>query len=648
MLTTCQFGSENPGSRRPNGAPRGAIGQFDNPTVARSGSGRRAFGMLPLRYPMKHRSTSLTVWSPLALTLLAASSYCSPAQACGGLFCSAANPVNQAAERIIFADNGDDSITAVIEIQYQGPSEEFAWVLPLPAGDIEVQVSSKLALDRLQVQSNPQYNLQIVSNCGSSRQTANTAGVLAPGAAFGADDASAGGGVAVLEEGTAGPYDYQLIEVDDSLDDPADVAVDWLERNEYDVSALGPDLLRPYLEDNMNLLAFRLSKGKDEGSVRPVMITYEGTQASIPIRPTAVAAEDDMGVMVWVLGQSRAIPENYLHLELNEALIDWFNPDDTYNDVVTAAADDAGGQGFVTEQAGPAANFSESLFASWEDATWEYMKTGSFGTLQEFMEQAVYSFAGYDGLMDVLSDPKIVPLREGATPEQFASCVSCYFEQDVPVRNDAYPSTEFDPTTDPLPNMDVRAFLDEFERLVIAPMADTRALFDDNATVTRFYTTMSADEMTEDPFFDFNPELGDFSNVHTAQQILECDGGSEWRIVLDQGAVVEGTGSAWPVTLASTEMPVNRRILQMSTSGDGMVLEDNDEDIIASLQAMDVGGEPTESDVGVASGDDDWRSRSGGSCGVSPSGANTVAEPWWLVGLALMCRRRARQPKRSA
>lgn len=42
----------------------------------------------------------------------------SDVQACGGLFCSASNPVNQAAERIIFSDNGDGTITAVIEIQY--------------------------------------------------------------------------------------------------------------------------------------------------------------------------------------------------------------------------------------------------------------------------------------------------------------------------------------------------------------------------------------------------------------------------------------------------------------------------------------------------------------------------------------------------
>ena len=63
------------------------------------------------------------------------------AEACGGLFCLAAAPVNQAAERIIFTKNADDTVTAVVQIQYEGPSEEFAWVLPVP-GIPDVDVSS--------------------------------------------------------------------------------------------------------------------------------------------------------------------------------------------------------------------------------------------------------------------------------------------------------------------------------------------------------------------------------------------------------------------------------------------------------------------------------------------------------------------------
>ena len=47
------------------------------------------------------------------------------AVACGGFFCQATSPVNQAAERIIFAHDAG-KVTAVIEIKYQGPSTSFS------------------------------------------------------------------------------------------------------------------------------------------------------------------------------------------------------------------------------------------------------------------------------------------------------------------------------------------------------------------------------------------------------------------------------------------------------------------------------------------------------------------------------------------
>ena len=73
-------------------------------------------------------------------------------------------------------------------------------------------------------------------------------------------DAAEGEAVSVIQEGRAGPYDYTQIEVNEDLDDPADVAIEWLDENGYDVTDIGPDVLRPYLADGQNLVAFRLSK----------------------------------------------------------------------------------------------------------------------------------------------------------------------------------------------------------------------------------------------------------------------------------------------------------------------------------------------------------------------------------------------------
>ena len=111
-----------------------------------------------MRAPIVHNSVLLA-----AFTLGSAVMWTAPAAACGGFFCSQAQPVNQAAERIIFANNGDGTVTAVIQIMYQGPSENFSWLLPIssvPEGD-DIAVASDLAFQRLQQATNPRYSLTV-------------------------------------------------------------------------------------------------------------------------------------------------------------------------------------------------------------------------------------------------------------------------------------------------------------------------------------------------------------------------------------------------------------------------------------------------------------------------------------------------------
>ena len=54
--------------------------------------------------------------------------------ACGGFFCGGPGPqqVNQAAERIVFAEHPDGSVTSVVQIMYEGPTDRFGWLLPIP------------------------------------------------------------------------------------------------------------------------------------------------------------------------------------------------------------------------------------------------------------------------------------------------------------------------------------------------------------------------------------------------------------------------------------------------------------------------------------------------------------------------------------
>jgi hypothetical protein len=557
---------------------------------------------------------------PFGALALAALLTPSSARACGGFFCSATNPVNQAAERIIFAKNGDATVTAVIEIQYQGPSTSFSWLLPIssvPMGD-QIAVASNIAFQRLQQATNPQYNLtlRVEGTCDQEQLTRGgsvDASNGGPGLALGPTlDDSPNHGVTVEASGIVGSFEWTVISLDPKLTSPADAAVQWLGDNGYDVPDGAPGLLGPYLEDGLYLLALRLKKGADVGSIRPIVLTYDADKPMIPIKLTAVAANDDMGVLTWLLGDARAVPQNYNALELNEARINWFSASANYNQVVTAAADDAGGQGFVTEQAGPTSALANLVWLPYEEDNWQRL-LGSVGSDVPLFGQAASLFLQYDGFWDAVTEH--VTLPAGLTFEQLKQCPSCY--QDL----------ETDST-----------FLAALEANVVKPVKLVQELLNAHPQITRLYTTMSAAEMTVDPLFTFNPDLAAVSNIHSAERVIECSPGyfqreAPWRIELPQGGVIRGGPNdvgAWPTSFAS--QPPNRLIVRQGESGPGKVLEDNSEEIKTSVANYSAGvkAPPKHNSASGAFG------CSLGGAGAPGSGALAA------LGLSLLLRRRRR------
>lgn len=523
----------------------------------------------------------------------------SEAAACGGFFCNRAQPINQAAEGIIFADNGDGTVTAVIQIKYQGPSKNFSWLLPIssvPSSD-QLEVASDLAFQRLQSATNPNYTLTTRVE-GTCRQDQFGGG----GPVFGAAGASASGGasgvslppsVQVEAMGVVGAFEYTVISIDKSSPNAADTAVTWLTDNGYDVPSSAPALLGPYLEEGMYLLALRLTKGADTGSIRPIVITYKGTP-SIPIKLTAVAANEDMGVLTWVLGKSRSVPMNYLSLELNEARINWFNPALNYNSVVIDAANDAGGHGFVTEFSGSTSTLASQIWTRFDEQQWTSFKSSVFSSFSDFFSRANQQYGQWAGFWDATRAAVTLPAK--VSFEDFKLCPDCYAEQ-----------LSFMPAD----------YVAALEQDVIQPVKRVQQLVDAHPQMTRLYSTLSADEMTIDPLFGFNAKLPEVSNQHTAERVIECNASvsqfqAPWRIELPQGGVIRGTAAAanpqtWPAGLDA--LPPNRVITQTAETGSGKVIEDNSAGIKtlltaynASIPAGGAGGSSGAGSSGAASG----------------------------------------------
>jgi Uncharacterized protein conserved in bacteria (DUF2330)/Cytochrome c554 and c-prime len=510
------------------------------------------------------------------------------ARAFGGFWSSHETPVRQAGLEVIFVDNPDSTITSIVRIKYAGAAQKFAWLIPVP-GAPTVAVSSNTVFERLNAATAPQYWLEQAAPRDCVRDGAGDMGVTDAmrnpsdaGTASGRADAPTS--VAPIDRGTVGPYDYVTLTLDAA--DPVEAATDWLSTNGYDLTDLDSEVLRPYLEAGLNLLAFKLNSDAEAGAIRPVVLTYESELPSIPIRAAAVSSQSDMGVHVWVFGASQAVPDNFKALVLNDAVIDWLTAEKyvagtlpsggvgpfgdhareptNYDAVVAAAADEAGGQGFVTELGAPASQFRERVWSALDGQQLPNLMGRDYADGVDALLAAAELYAGWDGFRDAVQGATSLP--DGVTFDAFEREPARYRER---------------------VEIDTAAFFRLLEEGVIKPTADTAALFYNAPYLTRLYSVMSADDMTRDPAFIYNADLAQISNTHIAAQTLECSptqGDAAWRIELPQGGVVSSeAGGGWPVALGS--MPANLKVVMLSTRGSGTVVEDNREVIWQTLDA---------------------------------------------------------------
>lgn len=443
--------------------------------------------------------------------------------ACGGFFCSNV-PINQAVERILFVKRNDGKMTTHVQIQFSGQKTDFAWILPVPSVP-ELGVSHNTVFQQLQFATQPTFQLEWEeSDCE-----------FQPPPIFRDFEdgvpTAAGGGVDVISEERVGPYETAVI----TSTDPNAVA-EWLIENGYQLDALGADLLRPYTDMGMYFLALKLAPDTDVGDLQPIAMTYDAQQPMIPIQLTAVAAEPNMGVLVWVLGEERAVPENYLHVEINEAAIDWLNFGSNYNQVVMDAADEAGGQAFTTEYAGQSNIMADRIY-----------RTGQYDNLNllssntdpiRFLEGLLVLGFPRDAQMQAIIRRQIpIPQQvwdEGVLQVLYRGDIEAYekaksdtatfvanVERSFYNNMEAYQEYMTDIQFAPI------AFITELNNTIVTPLQESQELFTTYPYLTRLYTTLSASEMTVDPMFTFNPDLPDVSNIHTAKAKYECPQGDD-------------------------------------------------------------------------------------------------------------------------
>jgi hypothetical protein len=537
-------------------------------------------------------------------------------------------PVVQAGERILFSME-DGNVTAHVQIQYQAQDGvDFGWLLPLPSVPV-MSLGTDELFNQLTNQTQPKYRVNRVyeGNCSfdPSRFGGGGFGTAAPNAAGGDQSEKGGdGGSPLVIQDSIGPYDYAVLKADDKT-----AMLEWLNSNRYFIPAGTDSVVGPYIRPGAFFLALKLKAGNTAGDLQPVVLKYKSDLPMIPLILTSVAANPDMGIQVWMLGKGRAIPRNYYHTVINDAQINWLTSGANYNEVIIKATKEAEGRHtFVTEFAGAATvmknvlngpgryGAQKDLEAQTSEISFvDYLWDHGFGVANGQQNGGGPQPGGRFGqnlpsqLITILGRYIPVPASFAAqniSAQQFYQNIDYYlgsYRMQRPQDFIGY-TTNYQP---------VMMAMEIFER-VVTPTLDAGKLFDQNAYLTRLYTTLSPEDMNKDPVFSYNVGLKDIANVHESTLTYHCgffgrsnQSTTPATLVTESGWVLSfpyGTGNS--NDYAVPPVPASLRIEILSEEGAPQVVTDNTGTIGDTLGraggsgcAVSLGGRNTETAGGL-------------------------------------------------
>lgn len=439
-----------------------------------------------------------------ALTTAALFSAPHEAAACGGFFCNR-QAIDQSGERILYSYNDDGTITTVVQILYTGPSETFAWILPVPA-EPTVDVGTDALFTALESATAPRFELdyRTVGTCRSDPYCSypdeydTDYGRGQDASAPAADAGALPPSVDVRLRANVGPYDVAVL-----ASGSADALRTWLSDNGYEIPDSAGAELDHYVALDHFFVALKLQKDRSAGEIQPIVLRSANDEPCIPIRLTRIATVPDMPVTAYFLADRRARPLNYMLVsaDLDDSGL-WLGSR-SYSAAVTQAVDDLGGHAFVTDYAGAVPSISLEM------APIEDMRTitDPAAFLRELQARG---FTGDSQLLGILL--RFIPPPESWDAQTFYNCLVQGWCTDPEV--DAHlASLMFDPN----------AMVDALNEAILDPRREAQGMLDAHAHMTRLFTTLSAEEMTEDPMFVLSSELTqEVSNVHRATLRTEC------------------------------------------------------------------------------------------------------------------------------
>jgi len=306
-------------------------------------------------------------------------------------------------------------------------------------------------------------------------------------------------GVTVLDQRTVGPFETVTLR-----GESAEELVDWLQERGFTIPDGIEPSLAPYISETGAFVALRLTKGATAADLQPLGMRYDGTKASIPITLTRIAAVPDMRLLVWVLGSRRAVPENYLHVQPNLLAVDWWSGGSNWPQVITASANDAGGQAFATDSSIDADAIPVLGGPAWAPSTTLRAADNALEVLVEVRSGALASDPQIVPILDRFVDVPADLAAQGVTELDLFNCPSCWMEEllAIPVDGDAV--------------------ADAIVEGITTPRERVQALVNGAQRVTRLLSSMSPSEMDVDPIFGLVDGLDAVDPLREATEVTIC------------------------------------------------------------------------------------------------------------------------------
>ena len=312
------------------------------------------------------------------------------ADACGGCFVSAQSRSTQVVGHRMALSISPDQTTLWDQITYVGEPADFGWVLPVK-GDVEIGLSSDLlfqVLDAVTAVSVSSPEIQCApddgggpppDHCSTSSSSSGIGGAGGAGGAGGGDPP-----VEVVSHEVVGPYEIVQL----ASDDPAALQA-WLGANGYVVPDDVAPLIETYVAEEFDFLAVKLVPGAGVDAMRPLRITVPGASPSLPLRMVAAGTGAMTAVDLWLFGEGRHEPTNFVTFEIAEPDLVWDfdSASSNYKELRQAGFDAAAGAAWLTMAAEPTGtvdlrNLIESLVFS-DPAASGYGDAEGVGAMEE-------------------------------------------------------------------------------------------------------------------------------------------------------------------------------------------------------------------------------------------------------------------------